>query len=75
MSRASPTGLAALEAQLRTAPHRGIEALADHHLHDLADAVRDARARQAAELAAAGDSALRYIPRLLRGPIKKVVGG
>ena len=40
----------------------------------LADSVQAARRRQAAELAAAGEQALGHVPRLLRGPIRKIVG-
>ena len=72
--KAAGPGLAALEAQLRAAPPDGLRRLAEEELADLAEAIHDARARQAAELAAAGDSALSHVPRLLRGPIKKVVG-
>jgi predicted ATPase with chaperone activity len=68
-------GMAALRAQLRDQPPAGLSRLAEGELADLAEAVGEARARQAAELAAAGESALRVIPRLLRGPIRKVVGG
>jgi hypothetical protein len=68
-------GMAALEEQLRETPPAGLGALADSDLQHLAGAVRAARRRQAAELERAGDQALRLIPRLLRGPIRKVVGG
>ncbi len=67
-------GLRALEAQLAGSVPPGVAQLDDRELRHLADSVRAARHRQAAELAAAGDQALRYIPRLLRGPIRKIVG-
>jgi hypothetical protein len=52
----------------------GLRELADEELADLAAAVADARHRQAAALAEAGDRALSHIPRLLRGPVKRIVG-
>jgi hypothetical protein len=52
----------------------GLDNLDDDHLRDLADAVAAAKRRQAAEIAAAGDQALRHVPRLLRVAIRKVAG-
>jgi hypothetical protein len=66
-------GLSALEEQLGARPPAGLRKLDDAHLTDLAEAVRDARRRQAAELKAAGDQAFRHIPRLLRGPIRRIL--
>ncbi len=63
-----------LAAQLRADPPRGLETLSTDELCDLTAAVRDARRRQAAELAAAGDQAYGHIPRLLRVPIRKMLG-
>ncbi len=70
----SEDGLKALEAELRASAPEGLRGLRQADLRDLADAVAEARHRQAAELQAAGDQALRHIPRLLRGPIRKVLG-
>ncbi|HEY1712437.1 MAG TPA: hypothetical protein VGG07_06020 [Solirubrobacteraceae bacterium] len=64
----------ALSAQLRGSVPDGLRGLSDDELADLAAAVADARHRQAAALSEAGDRALSHIPRLLRGPIKRVVG-
>ncbi|HKS46853.1 MAG TPA: hypothetical protein VJT49_17420 [Amycolatopsis sp.] len=61
-----------LAEQLGSLPE-GIEALAEEHKRNLADAVRDARRRQAAALAGAGDEALRFVPALLRPAIRKAV--
>jgi hypothetical protein len=66
--------LRALAEQLGTAPPEGLKGLTDTQLSDLAGAVREARHRQAAELAAASDQALRHIPKLLRTPLRKVLG-
>jgi hypothetical protein len=52
----------------------GLKQLDDEQLRDLADAVRDARHRQAAALAEAGERALSHIPRILRAPIRRIVG-
>jgi hypothetical protein len=66
-------GLKALEAELRATIPDGVRAIGDEHLKDLADAVTAVRHRQMAALAAAGDRALGHVPKLLRGPIRKIV--
>ena len=70
----SDAGWRALQEQLRDSAPAGIRDLPDDRLLELAAAVRDARQRQATELAAAGDRALHFIPRLLRGPVQKMFG-
>lgn len=70
----SKDGLNALAEELRDAPPGALSQLSDAQLRDLAGAIADARHRQAEELAAAGDRALRHIPRLFRGPLRKVLG-
>jgi hypothetical protein len=67
-------GLKALRAQLGDGLPDGLEQLDGDDLTDLAQAVADTRRRQRAALAAAGDRALGMIPRLLRGPIRRIVG-
>ncbi|HEY2057496.1 MAG TPA: hypothetical protein VGL64_23155 [Amycolatopsis sp.] len=52
----------------------GIEALPEEQKRDLAEALRDARHRQAKALGEAGEEGLRYVPALLRGAVRKVVG-
>lgn len=66
-------GARLLQAQLRARPPSAVLELDDEHLRDLAEAVRQARHRQAAELAQAGDKALSVIPRVLRGPVRRVL--
>jgi hypothetical protein len=66
--------LVALEREFGSKPPPGLTRLDADALNDLVDAVREARRRQAAEVEAAGERALGFIPRLLRGPIRKVVG-
>ena len=67
-------GLKALADELRNTPPGALSQLSDAQLHGLAAAIRDARHRQADELAAAGERALSHIPRLLRAPVRRVVG-
>jgi hypothetical protein len=43
-------------------------------LEHLAGLIAGARHRQAAEIAAAGERALSFVPRLLRGPLRKALG-
>jgi hypothetical protein len=64
----------ALRAQLGETAPDALRALTEEEQRDLGAAIADARHRQAAALAEAGDRALGHIPRLLRGPIKRVVG-
>lgn len=64
----------ALRGQLGSSPPPGVRGLSAEALEDLAVAVQAARHRQAAALEEAGDRALGRIPRLLRGPVRKVVG-
>ena len=65
----------AVRQQLGQTPPPGLSALSEEDLRDLAAAIADARHRQAAALQQAGDRALARIPRLLRGPVRKVAGG
>ena len=70
----SEDGLQHLQTQLRDEPPAGIAALDGTDLTHLAGLIGDARRRQAAELSAARERAMSGIPRLLRGPIRRVVG-
>jgi hypothetical protein len=63
-----------LTEQLGAAPPAGLRNLTDAEVSDLTEAVRAARRRQAQALDEAGDRALGRIPRLLRGPIRKIAG-
>lgn len=67
-------GLQALEAELGAGVPPGFRQLSAEQLHDLAEAVAEARRRQAAEIAGAADQALKHVPRLLRVAIRKVTG-
>jgi hypothetical protein len=65
----------ALREALRAEPRPGCEKLAAADADDLAAAIRSARERQGAELRAALNGAYDHVPRLLRGPLRKVFGG
>ncbi len=65
----------ALEEQLGASLPKGVGVLAEEDLEDLGEALRVARRRQAKALAEAGERALSRIPRVLRGPVRKVAGG
>jgi hypothetical protein len=73
-SKIAEEALRALEEQLRGKAPEGLARLNAEQLQHLAEAVREARHRQAAELEAAGDQALKYIPKVLRVPLRRVLG-
>ena len=73
MSRKEALG--ELESQLGAKPPKALASLSEAELEDLTEAIREARHRQAAELHAAGERAFAHIPRLVRGPIRRVMGG
>jgi hypothetical protein len=62
----------AIETELATSPPASVRQLTAEQQNDLARAIRDAKHRQAAALAAAGEQALGLIPRILRGPIRRM---
>jgi hypothetical protein len=62
----------AIERELAASPPAGVRRLTAEQRDDLAQAIRDAKHRQAAALAAAGEQALGLIPRILRGPIRRM---
>ena len=64
-----------LEAELGSGAPLGLQALAAHELEHLAGSIAQTRRRQAQAIAAAGERSLRFVPRLLRGPIRKALGG
>jgi hypothetical protein len=70
----SRDAMRALEEQLGAAGPTGLKQLTDGEIADLAQAIRTARHRQARALDQAADRALGRIPRLLRGPIRKITG-
>ena len=72
------TGSDALRRALGGRAPEGLDSLADDERAHLAEAVSDARRRQARALALAlaqgGERAVQDIPRLLRGPIRRLTG-
>lgn len=64
----------ALTEELGARPPAGMAQLDGDQLRDLARAIHDARRHQAAELRAAREQSLSHIPKLLRGPVRRVVG-
>lgn len=63
-----------LRDALGKTPPKGVAAaLSEDQLTHLAGAVSAARERQSAELHAAIDGAFDRVPRLLRGPLRKVL--
>ncbi len=69
-------GIDELTDALGAPPPPGIAAtLSDADAAVLARAVRDARAHQAAALDEATTAALDHLPRILRGPIRRLVLG
>jgi predicted DNA-binding transcriptional regulator YafY len=70
----TPDAKRALRAELGAAPPKGLDALSDDEIADLAAALREARSRDKAALAKAMQDSLQHIPRLLRGPVRKMIG-
>jgi len=70
----SAGALARLEEALGAPAPAAFAALPGERLEHLADALTQARRRQAHELGQAGERGLRFVPRLLRGPLRKVLG-
>lgn len=64
-----------LKRELRADPPPAIAALDDADLARLTATLRGAREHQTAALEAATDQGLAFIPRLLRGTVKKVLFG
>jgi hypothetical protein len=68
-------GVRALEAELGAPPPAGLaEAVADGDLRRLAAAIAARRREQREQLAESGEAALRHVPALVRGPVKRIVG-
>lgn len=63
-----------LERELHAPVPPGLLGLDDSELRELTTAIADERHRQAGALAAAGDQALAQLPRMIRIPLKKLLG-
>jgi len=66
--------VADLARELRGPVPSEVASLRGQDLEHLAGLIADARHRQAAEIAAAAERGLSYVPRLLRGPLRKALG-
>jgi hypothetical protein len=66
--------VADLARELRGPVPSEVARLSAGELEHLAGLIADARHRQAAEIAAAAERGLRFVPRLLRGPLRKALG-
>ena len=75
MSTAEKSAEEQLRAVLRTEPPPSILALPEQSRAELARVITDARRRQAKELAASYDAALRHVPAPVRRLVKKVLSG
>lgn len=64
----------ALARELRGPVPSTVAQLRGADVEHLAGLIADARHRQAAAIAAAGDRGLSFVPRLLRGPLRKALG-
>ena len=65
----------ALRRELGTSPPKFLDELDEAKLHDLAAVLSQARVRQADEVEAAIDRAMRFLPWGLRGTVRKVLIG
>jgi hypothetical protein len=65
----------ALREALRAEPPPGCEKLSAADADAVAALIRSAREQQGAELRAAVDGAYDHVPRLLRGPLRRLLGG
>lgn len=64
-----------LEEELEMRLPEGLRALTDEHLTDLAERVLEAKQRQSLALEVGIDDALEIVPRLVRGPVRKILFG
>ena len=64
-----------LEAELGGRLPAGLNALQDEELSDLANRLRETKQRQSQALEVGIDEALDIVPRLVRGPIRKILFG
>lgn len=64
-----------LEDELGAPLPEGLEVLSPNELQILAELLRDAKARQAQELEQGLQESLTIVPRLMRGPVRKILFG
>ena len=71
----SPPARRLLEEELDMRLPDGLRSLTDEELTDLADRVLEAKQRQSLALEVGMDDALAIVPRLVRGPVRKILFG
>lgn len=71
----SDRGARTLESELGGRVPEGLDGLGDEQLIALARLLKDAKRRQSDALQIAVEEALNVVPRLLRGPVRKVLFG
>jgi len=64
-----------LEDELGARIPDGLELLSARDLTALADLLHDAKARQAQDLDEGVEDSLNFVPRLMRGPVRKILFG
>jgi len=64
-----------LEDELGARMPEGLDALSAKELTVLADLLRDAKQRQAEDLNVGVEESLNFVPRLMRGPVRKILFG
>ena len=64
-----------LEEELHMRLPDGLRGVKEEHLTDLADRVLAAKQRQSLALEVGIDDALEIVPRLVRGPVRKILFG
>lgn len=68
-------GARILEAELDGRPPDGLHALGEGELTDLAKRLRKAKQRQSRALEVGIDEALEIVPRIVRGPVRRILFG
>jgi hypothetical protein len=71
----SSNGVRALESELGGRAPDGLEALGEAQLRAFTDLLREAKRRQSEALQAATEEALEIVPRMARGPVRKILFG
>jgi hypothetical protein len=64
-----------LEGELGARLPDGLDALSAKELTVLAGLLRDAKQRQAQDLDVGVEESLNFVPRLMRGPVRKILFG
>jgi hypothetical protein len=71
----SAQAIRALEAELRDRVPDGLHALTAAQLRAFTAVLQDAKRRQSGALQSAVDEALEIVPRMARGPVRKILFG